>query len=84
MTCATSDQEALSGSDYTAVNELLEWGDGDSSAKECVIQITSDQVHESVETFLVDVSNPSGGAQLGTPNTATVDHHRTGSARGHG
>lgn len=59
-------------SDYTPASGTLSWAAGDSAPKTITIPITDDQLEEGAETFNVNLSNPAGGATLGTPAAATV------------
>jgi autotransporter-associated beta strand protein len=68
----TSDGSALAGSDYTAANGTLTWADHETGTKSFTVNILGDNVPESDETFTVTLSNPSGGASLGSPSSATV------------
>ena len=65
--------------DYTQVtNQLLSWGDGDSSSKSCTVTILTDASVESSETFGLSLS----GTNIGAQSTATVtilDDDGTGS-----
>jgi len=69
---ATANGTASSGSDFTAVSGALTWADGDTSAKTISIPILNDVAFENNETFSVTLSNPTGGATLGSPVTTTV------------
>jgi hypothetical protein len=69
---ATSNGTAADGSDYTATSGTLTWDDGDDEMKSFDVSITNDTVHEDEENFSVTLSNPAGGAALGSPNGATV------------
>jgi len=68
---ATSDGTAAS-SDYTATSSTLNWANGDTTDKTFTVNLTDDSEQENDETFIVSLSNPSAGAQLGEPNTAVV------------
>jgi hypothetical protein len=70
--CGTSDDTAKAGLDYFATLITLWWGDGDANDKDCDVVIIDDNDPEGNETFTVSLSNPTGGAQLGEPNTAPV------------
>jgi Leucine-rich repeat (LRR) protein/ribosomal protein L35AE/L33A len=69
---ATSDDTAKAGSDYTDTSGTLDWNDGDDADKTFSVDITDDTQQENDETFIVSLGNPTGSAQLGTPDTAQV------------
>ena len=68
---ASSDGSASAGVDYTASAGTASLGDGVGST---VVNITilDDGAVEGDEDFSVTLSNPSGGATLGSPATTTV------------
>jgi YD repeat-containing protein len=66
----TSNQSAVSGSDYTAVSGQLSWADGDAASKSFAVPITDDGSVETDETFGVSLSTVVG--TLGSPASATV------------
>jgi Calx-beta domain len=68
---ASADGTATGGSDYTAVSGTLTFNPG-VTQQTISIPITNDSVVEGNETFTVTLSNPSAGAALGTPSSATV------------
>ena len=68
---ATSDGTATAGLDYQAVAGTLSFAAGDTSHT-ITIPILNDGLPEANETFRITLSNPSGGAALGSPATATV------------
>ena len=63
---ATADQEAVAGSDYLAASGSLNWPAGDGSDRTIVLQPIADSVVEPDESFQVNLSTPTGGAQLGS------------------
>lgn len=69
---ATSNGTAKAGEDYIQVSNTLSWADGDSAGKNVVVDITDDYAVEADETFTVTLSSPQGGAELGSPASATV------------
>jgi hypothetical protein len=69
---STSDGTAEAGLDYFAKLIMLWWGDGDADDKTVPIDIIDDNDPEGDETFTVSLSNPTGGAGLGSPKTAPV------------
>lgn len=68
---ATANGTATAGSDYTATSGTLTFNQGEI-AKAILVPITNDTVSEVDETFSVKLSNPTGGATLGTPDTALI------------
>ena len=69
---ATSSGSATAESDFTSASGTLTWADGDAANKTITVDITSDTVDESDESFVVALSSPSGGALLGSNRNATV------------
>jgi len=59
------------GNDYTAAAGTLTFVAGDTS-ETFNVTIGDDSAYEGNETFSVALSNPTGGAKLGTPSSATV------------
>jgi hypothetical protein len=70
----TSPGTATLGADYTApLSNTVMWSNADQGAQPIGVPILDDGgPNEPVETILVTLSNPTGGAVLGTPSTATV------------
>lgn len=68
---ASADGSATAGSDYTAVSGTLTFADGETS-QTITVPIEDDTLVEGKERFSLTLSNPSGGADLGSPNSATV------------
>lgn len=57
----TSNGTANAGQDYTAVNQVVTFADGDAAGKTITILITDDALVESAETINLTLSNPTGG-----------------------
>jgi hypothetical protein len=68
---ATSDGSAKAPADYGARSGVLSFADGQKT-KTFSVAIVNDSKHEPAEWFSVRLSNPGGGAALGTPTTAKV------------
>lgn len=58
--------------DYTPLNTVISFADQDGADKVVVIAIVQDLLPEMDETFTVSLSQPTGGALIGLPATATV------------
>lgn len=68
---ATRDGSALGGSDYEAATGTVQFGVGETE-KSLAVPVLDDEEPEENEFFLVDLSNPQGGAVLGSQSTATI------------
>lgn len=68
---ATADGTATSGVKYTATNGTLVFAGGETN-KAIVVPILNDGLADGTKTFQVVLSNPAGGAVLGTRTNATV------------
>jgi len=63
---------AVAGTDYTATSGTLTWAAGDATPKSFSVPISNANPFSGSKSFTIDLSNPTGGAALGTPNTAGV------------
>jgi ribosomal protein L35AE/L33A len=70
--CATSDGTATVGDDYIRVFGELNWGNGDTSDKSCIVSILDDTFYEGNETFNLSLKNTTGGARIGKQKKAVV------------
>jgi|GEM_PF-634656 len=61
---ATADGTATAPLDYTAANGTVTFNTGEQT-KTVTIQVVGDTEKEPYETFFVDLSNPTGGANIG-------------------
>lgn len=69
---ATSDETAIVDEDYVDSSGTLHWNDDDTADKTFQVDIIDDGDQESDETLIVSLGNPTGGAELGSPNTVVV------------
>lgn len=67
---AATNGTATSPADYTAMSGTLNFANGEVS-KILAIPVINDTLDEADESFSVTLSNPTGGATLGSPNTTT-------------
>jgi len=69
---ATAPGTATDGKDYRGASGTMKFADGDATPRTLKIPIVADFIRERPETFTVTLSNPTGGAALGTPNVETI------------
>jgi hypothetical protein len=77
-TAATIDYTTVNGTaaaglnnDYVATSGTLTFAPGETT-KNIVVSIVNNATAEPTEAFTVILSNPTGGASLGSPSTFTV------------
>ena len=68
---ASGDNTATAGSDYTAVSGSLVFADGVLS-QSFSVSIADDVIYEGNESINLSLSNPSGGAGLGSPTVSVL------------
>ena len=66
-----SNGSAIAGDDYTNTAITVTFADGQTS-KIVTVPINNDTIYEPTETVNLTISNPTGGATLGTQQTATL------------
>jgi hypothetical protein len=66
VTYTTSNGTATAGADYTPATGTLSWADADATSKTFTIPIIDDNIVEGDETVNLALSNPTGGATIGT------------------
>ena len=71
VSCSSVNGSAVAPGDYTATSVNLAFAGGQTS-RTFSVPIVGDALHEINETFSVSLSNPTGGATLGSPAAATV------------
>ncbi len=70
--CTIDVTSTATGADFSLSNGLVSFADGDTAAKTCTVAITDDSLVESSETMGLRLSDPSGGASLGSQVTASI------------
>ncbi len=69
---ATAGGTAASGSDFVAASGNLSWADGDAATKPIAVAIANNSPFSGNRAFSVSLSEPTGGATLGSVSSATV------------
>jgi len=67
----TADGTALAGFDYRATNNILAFADGET-VKSVLVSLLDDLLVEGTETINLLLSDPTGGATLGSPSNAVL------------
>jgi poly(3-hydroxybutyrate) depolymerase len=67
----TTDGPAVAGQDYVGVTNTIQFGPGERR-KWVRISLLNDGLKEAAKSFRLTLSNPTGGAALGSQPTATV------------
>lgn len=70
---ATRNGSAVSNADFTTATGTINFADGDQTTKIISVPITNDTVAEATESLTVELTNPTGSAQIGTRSIATID-----------
>ena len=69
---ATLDGSAIAGVAYQAASGIMTWADGDSSPKTVAVSVVNQGLTQGSQSFTLSLKNPTGGASLGSPSTATI------------
>lgn len=72
VTVTTTPGTASAGVDYTAISTTVNWPDNNDDSRVVEIPILNDDSAEPSETITLTLSNPTGGATLGLPSSATL------------
>ena len=70
---ATRNGSAVSTADFTVASGTINFADGDQAAKIITIPITNDTLAEATENLTVELTNPTGSAQIGARSVATIE-----------
>jgi len=81
QTLESGSPSAVNGLDYNRVAGDLSWADGDATERQIRIEILADDAVEAYESFQLELSDPQGGAGMGT-RRATVEIAADGSPYG--
>lgn len=71
-TATPSPDNGRSGDYYLLSPVTVGWADGDATERDINIFALQDYIPEPNETVILGLSNPTGGATIGTPSTATM------------
>lgn len=63
---------ATAGTDYVATSGTLTWANDEGGTKSFTVTPIPDTLTEGTETVILTLSNPTGGAVLGSQSTATL------------
>jgi hypothetical protein len=69
---AMSDGTAQNAVNYNQISGTVSWANGDSADKTRTVTLIDDGVYASDKTCTITLSNPTGGATLGSPASAVV------------
>ena len=71
---ATYSPDGISGDYYLGppLPDSFTWGDGDTADRKVNIFVIQDHLLEPNETVILGLSNPTGGATIGSSSTATM------------
>jgi hypothetical protein len=72
VTVTSSNGTATAGDDYTAVNETVTFGLGQTTPQPVVVAINNDAFGDTGETLTLTLSSPTNGADLGEIRQATL------------
>ncbi len=72
-TITLTDDTGTAPDDYDNTPILVSFADGDTALKTIEVPIVDDTLIEGTEMVLLTLTNPTGGAILGSPITATLD-----------
>jgi hypothetical protein len=70
---STGGGTAVPGQDFTTTNTTVTFADGEVGPKPVLIPILDNQLVQAKRTLNLTLSNPTGGATLGTPSTAVLN-----------
>jgi len=63
---------AIAGADFMAMDQVVTWADHDDDPRQLMVKTLQDDRFESTEHFTISLSDPTGGAVLGSPALAAV------------
>ncbi|MEY3895103.1 MAG: hypothetical protein RLZZ214_622, partial [Verrucomicrobiota bacterium] len=81
LSVVTQNGSAVAGSDYQSLSQTVNFASGETQ-KTVVVQVIGDQTEETSESFVLLLSNPSGGLVIDTPSATGTIFDNDGSAHG--
>jgi len=72
VTVTPASGSAIAGQDFDAAPVTISWADGETGWKDAMIPIIDDDRDETLESFKLTLSSPTGGVVIGPRSTATV------------
>lgn len=69
---STTNGSATAGADYTAADGTVSWAANESGSKTIAVALSGSASLTETAAFEVKLAAPAGGAELGSPSTATV------------
>ena len=66
------------GADVSLNSTSLTWADGETQDRSITVDLIADALSEELETLLLNLTRPAGGATLSSPDTAAIHIHDVG------
>lgn len=66
-------KSARAGEDFLSATGTVTFADGDSNPKDLFVSVLDDTLAEADESFVLELSQPTGGALLGAPSRTRIE-----------